>query len=242
MKSANGRRSQRLSPRADKSPLDRLLPAADAVRDQKSIAAGAIRYAREARSPNIKEPSSIANRRTELFELVRVHNAKRGLREATEGLGARNRNHKLTNDEMVAFLDLISDDDGERGRGQPAPHETQQGADTPGHRASEAAGNVADPHLAPVGRRGAELSSSTSLTGDTITNDQIRELRRDVVGDTSVSSVGTDEVCRLCSQALDDGRLPFRLIAAARALCAEIWNARRTVILREGSPGSGRFA
>lgn len=53
------------------------------------------------------------------------------------------------------------DDDGKRGSGQPAPHVTQQGADTPGHRASEAAGNVADPHCTPIGHRGAEPSSST---------------------------------------------------------------------------------
>lgn len=52
----------------------------------------------------------------------------------------------------------ISDDD-ECGSRQSAPHETQQGADTPGHRASEAAGNVADPHCTPIGHRGAESSS-----------------------------------------------------------------------------------
>lgn len=52
------------------------------------------------------------------------------------------------------------DDDGERGSGQPASHETQQGADTPGQRESVAAGNVADPHRAPVGHRSTGPSLS----------------------------------------------------------------------------------
>lgn len=56
------------------------------------------------------------------------------------------------------------DDDGKPGSGQSGLHETQQGADTPGQRASAAAGNVADPHHAPDGiPRGVEPSSSLSL-------------------------------------------------------------------------------
>lgn len=60
----------------------------------------------------------------------------------------------------------FTDDDGKPGSGQSGPHvltHTQQGADTPGHRASEAAGNVADPHGTPIGHRSAGLSSSGFL-------------------------------------------------------------------------------
>lgn len=59
-------------------------------------------------------------------------------------------------------------DDSQRGSRQPAPHvreHTQQGATTPGHGESRAAGNVAESHCAPVGRRSAGLSSTTSLEG-----------------------------------------------------------------------------
>lgn len=56
----------------------------------------------------------------------------------------------------------ISDDDGKPGSGQSEPHETQQGASTPGQRASVAAGNVADSPNAPIGHRSVGPSSSTS--------------------------------------------------------------------------------
>lgn len=58
------------------------------------------------------------------------------------------------------------DGDGERGRGQPAPHETQQGADTTGQRESAAAGAVADPHPTPTDHRGAGPSPSTPIPRD----------------------------------------------------------------------------
>lgn len=60
-------------------------------------------------------------------------------------------------------LGSVFDDGGERGSGQPAPHvrkDTHQGADTPGQRASAAAGNVTDPQLAPFGQRSESPSSS----------------------------------------------------------------------------------
>lgn len=62
------------------------------------------------------------------------------------------------------------------------------------------------------------------LTADTITDEQIREVRRLIVGDRTVSSRTTDEVCNLCAIALDDGRLPHRIIREARARCAELFN------------------
>lgn len=53
-------------------------------------------------------------------------------------------------------------EDGDRGSGQPATHETQQGAATPGQRASAAAGNVAEQHDAPAGHRSVDPSSDRS--------------------------------------------------------------------------------
>jgi hypothetical protein len=67
------------------------------------------------------------------------------------------------------------------------------------------------------------------ITADTITDEQIRELRRVVVDDPGTSSMVTDDTCNLCSQALDDGRLPHRIIRAARARYAEILNERRAL-------------
>lgn len=64
------------------------------------------------------------------------------------------------------------------------------------------------------------------LTADTITAEQIREVRRMVVDDPLLSSAHTDEICHVCWIALDDGRLPHRIIKEARARCAEILNAR----------------
>src|SRR5580693_7341558 len=61
----------------------------------------------------------------------------------------------------VMVINKLIDDAGERGRGQPAPHATQQGAATPGDRASEAAGNVAELHRVPVDRCDSEPTSST---------------------------------------------------------------------------------
>jgi len=52
---------------------------------------------------------------------------------------------------------------GERGSGQPAPHVTQQGATTPGQRASVAVGNVAESHHDPVGRRIVTPASPSSI-------------------------------------------------------------------------------
>lgn len=64
------------------------------------------------------------------------------------------------------------------------------------------------------------------ITADSITDDQIRELRRAIVNDATASSAETDAACNLCAIALDDGKLPFRIIRDARAQCAEIFNAR----------------
>ena len=68
---------------------------------------------------------------------------------------------------------------------------------------------------------------SAPLTADTITDAQIRELRRMTVNDTEVSSSATDAACNLCAIALDDGKFPFRTIRDARAACAELLNARK---------------
>lgn len=67
------------------------------------------------------------------------------------------------------------------------------------------------------------------LTADTITDEQIRELRREIVNDTDISSSATDVACKLCAIALDDGKFPHRTIRDARATCAEILNARAEV-------------
>lgn len=64
------------------------------------------------------------------------------------------------------------------------------------------------------------------LTADTITDEQIRELRRLVVGDSATTSRQADELCHLVWVALDDGKLPHRTIRDARGRCAEILNAR----------------
>lgn len=55
------------------------------------------------------------------------------------------------------------------------------------------------------------------ITADTITGEQIRELRRLVVNDPYVRSMETDRVCHLVWLALDDGKLPHRIIREARA-------------------------
>ncbi len=52
---------------------------------------------------------------------------------------------------------------GQRGSGQSAPHETQQGATTPGQGASSAAGNVGESHLGPDLISGAEDPPSDLL-------------------------------------------------------------------------------
>lgn len=59
---------------------------------------------------------------------------------------------------------MIPDDDEQSGSGQPAPHETQQGADTPDQSESSAVGNVEEPHCAPADHRSADLSSSDLRT------------------------------------------------------------------------------
>lgn len=62
------------------------------------------------------------------------------------------------------------------------------------------------------------------LTSDTITDAQIRELRRDVLVDPATTSIQADDMCKLVGLALDDGKLPHRTIREARARCAEILN------------------
>ena len=63
------------------------------------------------------------------------------------------------------------------------------------------------------------------LTADTITDAQICELRRDVITDPATTSIA-DDMCNLVSLALDDGKLPHRIIQDARARCAELLNKR----------------
>lgn len=58
-----------------------LLAELEVLRPLKSVAMAGIRYADEIYSPNIKEPFSIANRRTDLVERVRAYKA-RGARRA----------------------------------------------------------------------------------------------------------------------------------------------------------------
>ena len=57
----------------------------------------------------------------------------------------------------------LSDDDGVPVADNPWLHNAQQGADTPDQSASSAVGNVADPHLTPIGHRSEEPSSSGFL-------------------------------------------------------------------------------
>jgi len=64
------------------------------------------------------------------------------------------------------------------------------------------------------------------ITADTITDEQIRELRAKSVGEAGLSSCEVDDICNLVSYALDDGKLSHRIIREARARCAEILNAR----------------
>jgi hypothetical protein len=64
------------------------------------------------------------------------------------------------------------------------------------------------------------------ITVDTITDDQIHELRRAVVNDSTMTSRQVDELCHLVWMALDDGKLRHRTIQEARARCAEILNIR----------------
>lgn len=73
-------------------------------------------------------------------------------------LGGFRRIEDLPHDTFRHGFDV---DDGERGSRQPAPHVTQQGAATPGQGASSAAGNVAEPRLAPGTAARSEDPSST---------------------------------------------------------------------------------
>jgi len=52
------------------------------------------------------------------------------------------------------------------GSGQPGPHATQQGADTPGQGASSAAGNVADPQAIPTPDRAGQRPSTGELSSE----------------------------------------------------------------------------
>jgi hypothetical protein len=67
------------------------------------------------------------------------------------------------------------------------------------------------------------------LDANTISDEQIRKLRRDVVNDPKYTGRETDEICNLCAIALDDGRLPFRIIKGARANCADLVNTRANI-------------
>ncbi len=69
-----------------------------------------------------------------------------------------------------------------------------------------------------------------TVTADSITNDQIRELRRAVVSDDTASSMETDAVCSICMIALDDGRFRHQVIREARASCAALINNRAAVL------------
>ena len=61
---------------AGPSPLERVLAAADVVRDQAVIARAGAVYARGIYAPNIKEPFYISNRRDDLVALVRAFDRK----------------------------------------------------------------------------------------------------------------------------------------------------------------------
>lgn len=76
------KRELRLAMRPATTPLDRVLTAADHVRELKTIADRGIRYVVEIYAPNIREPFSISNRRMDLVDLVRAYQVKRGLRRA----------------------------------------------------------------------------------------------------------------------------------------------------------------
>lgn len=97
----------------------------------------------------------------------------------------------------------IRADDGQRGSRKSAPHETQQGAGTPGQRESVAAGNVADLHRTPSGHRSADPSSISIPHCE-----HCGKFHRIMIQ----MQPGRDGVpWQLCSPCWREGRQPFKL-------------------------------